>query len=42
LSQKAPINSPKKNTKEAEEVWRRMQSDAGGKAPPEILSTHPL
>ena len=29
------------NPKEAAEVWRRMQADAGSKAPPEILSTHP-
>ena len=29
------------NPKEAAEVWRRMQADAVGKAPPEILSTHP-
>lgn len=29
------------NPKEAAEVWRRMQADAGGKAPPEILTTHP-
>ena len=29
------------NPKEAAEVWRRMQADTGGKAPPEILNTHP-
>ena len=28
------------NPKEAAEVWRRMQADTGGKAPPKILSNH--
>ena len=29
------------NPKEAAEVWRRMQAETGGKAPPKILSNHP-
>ena len=29
------------NPKETAEICRRMQAEAGIKAPPEILSTHP-
>jgi predicted Zn-dependent protease len=29
------------NPDEAAELWRRMQANSGGSAPPEFLSTHP-
>ena len=29
------------NPDEAAELWKRMQANSGGEAPPQFLSTHP-